>query len=63
VSIISPEDLVLAKLGWAAQGESDLQIRDVRNLLRSVVHLDQGYLSEWAQKLGVRELFEKAAST
>jgi hypothetical protein len=63
VSIISPEDLVLAKLGWAAQGESDLQMRDVRNLLHSVAHLDQGYLSEWARKLGVTDLLAKAAST
>ncbi|HET6148681.1 MAG TPA: hypothetical protein VFH68_14190 [Polyangia bacterium] len=62
VRIIAPEDLILAKLAWAAQGESDLQIRDVRNLLVSVQELDQSYLSHWAGRLGVAELLEKATS-
>jgi hypothetical protein len=61
VDIISPEDLVLAKLAWAAQGESDLQLRDVRNLLRSVEDLDQHYLSAWAATLAVADLLEKTA--
>jgi len=63
VSIISPEDLVLAKLDWAARGESDLQMRDVRNLLKSVGDLDRDYLSTWSQKLGLADLLVRAAST
>jgi hypothetical protein len=63
VSIIAPEDLILAKLAWAAQGESDLQLRDVRNLLRSVEDLDHTYLSTWARSLGVVDLLERSAST
>src|SRR5262245_31041660 len=62
VQIISPEDLVLAKLRWAAEGESDLQLRDVRNLVRSVDALDAAYLSEWAAKLGLSALLEAATS-
>jgi hypothetical protein len=62
IDITAPEDLVLAKLLWAARGESDLQLRDVRNLLRSVPDLDQGYLSSRAQALGVRELLDKAGT-
>jgi len=61
VKIITPEDLIVAKLAWAAQGESDLQVRDVRNLLASVRDLDQSYLSHWAAGLGVAELLERAA--
>jgi hypothetical protein len=59
VDVISPEDLVLAKLGWARAGESELQLRDVRNLLRSVADMDRPYLREWAPKIGVLELLEK----
>jgi len=62
LNIISPEDLVIAKLRWAARGESELQLRDVRNLLRSVEAIDTKYLAEWAPKLGVADLLERAAS-
>jgi len=60
ICIISPEDLVLAKLQWAAEGESDLQLRDVRNLIRSVGAMDSGYLSRWASTLDVASLLERA---
>ena len=59
VDIISPEDLILAKLGWAAQGESEFQLRDVRNLVRSVKDLDQQYLNQWAPRIGVADLLAK----
>jgi hypothetical protein len=55
VDVISREDLVLAKLRWAAMGESDLQMRDVRNLLSSGGAVDVGYLRAWAPALGVAE--------
>jgi len=31
--MVTPEDLVIAKLEWARMGESDRQLRDVRNIL------------------------------
>jgi hypothetical protein len=60
LDIISAEDLVLAKLDWAQAGESDLQLRDVRNLLASVVDIDRPYLDRSAQQLGVTDLLRKA---
>lgn len=62
LDIISAEDLVLSKLAWAKEGESDLQLRDVRNLLRSATDLDRAYLTRWTSLLGLSELLEKAAS-
>lgn len=56
VALISPEDLVLSKLVWARDSESELQLRDVRNLLDMVEDLDRGYLVEWAPQLGVAAL-------
>ena len=63
LDVISPEDLVLAKLIWAKEGESDLQLRDVRNILRSVRDMDRAYLARWAAQLGLSALLEKATST
>jgi hypothetical protein len=60
LDIISAEDLVLSKLAWAKEGESDLQLRDVRNLLRSVADLDRAYVTRWAGLLGLSALLEKA---
>jgi hypothetical protein len=49
--IVSREDLILSKLLWAADSNSELQRRDVRSLLDGPV--DSNYLEHWAAKLGV----------
>jgi hypothetical protein len=54
--IASKEDLVLSKLVWAREGESEVQRRDVRNLLDSGADLE--YLRQWAPRLGVSQLLE-----
>jgi len=54
--LVSREDLILSKLAWAKDTESELQMRDVRNLLS--LEVDMGYLRQWAPKLGVSELLE-----
>jgi len=58
--IVSAEDLILSKLAWAKQGESAVQIRDVRDLLGSVADLDWAYLERWSGELSVRSLLEEA---
>ncbi len=57
--IASPEDLILSKLCWAKDGESDLQITDVKNLIKQTKRLDEDYLARWAKYLGVKELYKK----
>ncbi|HET6676592.1 MAG TPA: hypothetical protein VFG71_14700 [Nitrospiraceae bacterium] len=54
--IVAPEDLVLSKLEWAKDSRSELQLNDVRNLLRNGPALDMTYLIRWAVELGVNEL-------
>ncbi len=49
--LVSREDLILSKLLWARDANSELQMRDVQALLEEPV--DQAYLNEWAPKLGV----------
>ena len=53
-----PEDTILAKLKWCAMsGHSEKQFTDALRVYE-VQHgqLDQGYLDEWAAKLGLEEL-------
>lgn len=55
--IVSREDLILSKLAWAVESGSELQRRDIRQLLAEPVELD--YIRLWAQRLGVIELLDQ----
>lgn len=57
--IASREDLVLSKLEWARESGSELQMRDVRQLLEGP--LDSAYLNSWAHRLGLEALLKEAA--
>ncbi|HEU0236838.1 MAG TPA: hypothetical protein VFR14_10400 [Candidatus Limnocylindrales bacterium] len=56
--IISPEDLILAKLEWSNGGASELQLRDVRSIVRLADDLDWRYVEQYAAILGVQPLLE-----
>lgn len=55
--IVSKEDLILSKLVWAKDTRSEMQMRDVRNLLSTGA--DVSYLLRWALDLRVGELLEE----
>ena len=56
----SPEDVILAKLEWAAMSGSERQISDVMGLIAAKrMELDTEYLLKWAQELDVLDLWEK----
>jgi len=54
--MVAAEDLLLSKLHWAKDTRSDLQLRDVRNLLAAVPMMDFNYIQHWAADLGVTDL-------
>jgi hypothetical protein len=56
--IISAEDLILAKLEWSDGGASELQLRDVRSIVRLNDDLDWAYLRRYAPGLGIADLLE-----
>jgi len=61
--IKSPEDTVLRKLLWYREGGyvSERQWRDVVEVLRvSGAQMDGGYLAEWAKRLKVSDMLERA---
>ena len=61
VSFVAPEDLVLSKLCWGRESASELQERDVRDLLDAApdLDLDLDYLRRWAAALGIGEQLER----
>ena len=50
VWIVSIEDLILSKLIWIQQIQSDTQMRDIQNLLEDG-KVDQAYLSHWIKEM------------
>jgi hypothetical protein len=61
LSIVSREDLILSKLNWAKKSRSEMQLRDVRNLLSP--DCDVVYLHSQAPKLGVEELLREVLAS
>jgi hypothetical protein len=59
--VSAPEDLILAKLLWGQRSNSEKQWRDVLGVLKVQQEaLDYGYLSAWAEQLGVGNLLCQA---
>lgn len=58
--VTTPEDAILSKLEWQRISSSDLQRRDVvEMLIANADGLDSAYLDHWAGELGVRELLDQ----
>lgn len=55
-SFASPEDIILSKLRFYREGQSQKHISDIRGILRvSGPQLDFDYLDRWAARLGVED--------
>ena len=55
--IVSKEDLIISKLSWAKNSNSDVQLSDVRNLLAT--GYDDAYLRHWTRELGLDNLLKE----
>jgi hypothetical protein len=55
--IVSKEDLMISKLNWARDSRSELQLRDVKNLLAT--GYDAHYMDEWTRNLALSNLWEE----
>jgi hypothetical protein len=54
--IITVEDLILSKLVWAKDSKSEMQFKDIKNLMRT--DYDRSYVERWLDELDIREGFE-----
>lgn len=59
ISFVTHEDLILSKLCWSKISLSELQERDVGDLLATAADLDDEYLARWADVLGVSSSLER----
>jgi hypothetical protein len=59
--VASPEDVILHKLLFYQQGESDKHLTDIANMIGVMgPDLDMGYIREWVDRLGVTREWEQA---
>lgn len=56
IYIVGVEDLIISKLFWIKESGSEIQKKDVKNLLSS--KLDEKYLFNWMEKLNLIQMFE-----
>ena len=59
VYFTSAEDLILIKLKWYKESESDRQRADVESILKITKNIDYEYLQKMARKLDLGEILEK----
>jgi hypothetical protein len=59
ICVVSAEDLVLSKLDWARTSRSELQLRDVRNVIAAQPALDWGYIEVWAKQLDLLDRLDE----
>ena len=57
--VVSAEDLILSKIDWSRSSRSELQLRDVRNVIAAQPALDWPYVDAWAGRLGVVDLLNE----
>jgi len=57
--MVAPEDLILSKLCWGRDAQSELQVRDARQVIGAVTDLDWPYLEKWAETLEVGTLLQR----
>ena len=56
VDMVTVEDLIVAKLWWARESDSERQRRDVAGMISVAgTALDREYVGKWAERLGVAE--------
>jgi hypothetical protein len=56
IYIVSKEDLIISKLMWFKESNSELQKRDINNLLNT--GFDTGYLMNWIKKLNLMKIYQ-----
>lgn len=60
----SPEDVIIRKLQYYKLGGSDKHLRDIRGIIKtSSEHIDLGYITSWASREGVSDIWNKIQST
>ncbi len=64
VSVIAPDDLVIAKLSWAKESQSERQLADVRAIMAmDIVDESDDHFQHWVSSLGLEATLDASRST
>jgi hypothetical protein len=55
--IVTKEDLIISKLEWAKNSHSEVQMRDVKNLIAS--GCDTAYIDKWTEDLALSRFWQE----
>ena len=56
----TPEDVIIKKMQFYSEGGSDKHLRDIAGVLQiSAAEIDRDYVTEWADRLGLREIWDR----
>lgn len=58
VYIASPEDLILNKLDFYREGQSEKHLLDIREILMAMT-VDEAYIDDWVKRMDLRKAWEK----
>lgn len=56
--LTSIEDLIISKLVWTSDRYSEIQIKDINNLLNNEIDMD--YIKKWSKIMGIEDILNKA---
>jgi hypothetical protein len=60
IALTTLEDLIIAKLEWSELGDSELQRRDIRELLDVAGEtIDQAYVARWVDALDLQQAWDR----
>jgi hypothetical protein len=59
IYVVSVEDLILSKLYWAKDSLSEMQIKDVKNLIQNNPKLNREYIQLWVERLNLSDIYQK----
>lgn len=58
-SFASPEDVIIKKMEWYREGESEKHLRDIAGVMKiSGERIDRSYIAEWASRLGLTAIWQ-----
>ena len=61
--LAAPEDIIIKKMEFYREGGSEKHLRDIAGMLKvSGPMIDRDYISDWASKLGLSEIWEQIVS-
>jgi hypothetical protein len=62
INIVSAEDLIISKLYWAKDTMSEMHIRDIRNLLKTVPGIDFDHIEKWIKNWDLRSYIKRPSN-